>query len=83
MTLLTMYSRTYCHLCEDMRQELESLKTQLEFELEIVDIDSAPALEQRYGELVPVLLHGEHEICHYHLDGSALAGYLRQRSDRV
>ena len=33
-----------------------------------VDVDSAPELEQRYGELVPVLLFNGAELCHYFLD---------------
>ena len=45
-------------------------------ELEIVEIDDFPDLEAKYNELVPVLLHGEHEICHWHLDEAALRAYL-------
>ena len=30
--------------------------------------DTDPALEARYGELVPVLVGPEGELCHYHLD---------------
>ena len=35
-----------------------------------------PELEARWGEWVPVLLHGEHELCHYHLDEAAVRAYL-------
>jgi Glutaredoxin-like domain (DUF836) len=40
---------------------------------EEVDVDADPALEERYGEYVPVLarLDGT-EICHYFLDDAAL-----------
>jgi hypothetical protein len=48
------------------------------FTLEVVDIDADPMLEQRYGELVPVLLAGERRICHYHLDRDALDAYLAE-----
>jgi thioredoxin reductase (NADPH) len=70
---LTLYGRAYCHLCEDMRLELERLAPQLDFALDLVDVDEAEALEARYGELVPVLMHGDTEICHYFLDRAALA----------
>ena len=37
------------------------------------DVDADPALEERYGELVPVLTRPDgSEICHYRLDEQAL-----------
>jgi hypothetical protein len=37
------------------------------------DVDADPALEERYGELVPVLTRPDGtEICHYRLDEHAL-----------
>ena len=36
--------------------------------------------EAKYNELVPVLLHGEHEICHWHLDEAALRAYLEAQA---
>ena len=37
-------------------------------------------LEARYNELVPVLLHGETEICHWHLDEAVLRAYLEAQA---
>lgn len=74
---LTLYSRSWCHLCEDMLAELQVLRIRQPFELTIVDVDSEPALEQRFGEWVPVLMHGERELCHYRLDTAAVTDYLR------
>lgn len=73
---LTLYSRRWCHLCDDMLAGLQTLQSRLVFELAVIDVDSEPALEQRYGEQVPVLLHGERELCHYHLDLPAVTDYL-------
>jgi hypothetical protein len=37
------------------------------------DVDADPALEERFGELVPVLTRADgSEICHYRLDEQAL-----------
>jgi thioredoxin reductase (NADPH) len=36
-------------------------------------------LETRYGEWVPVLMAGEEEICHYHLDPDKLRAYLAEK----
>lgn len=74
---LTLYSRAWCHLCDNMLAELQILQARQPFELNIVDVDSQPALEQRFGEWVPVLVHGERELCHYHLNVPAVTDYLR------
>ena len=61
-----------------MRQALLPYQQQYGFELNVVDVDEDENLVARYNELVPVLLHGEHEICHWHLDEAALSAYLNQ-----
>jgi hypothetical protein len=44
-----------------------------------VDVDADPAIEERYGELVPVLVGSDgSEICHYALDESALQRALER-----
>lgn len=73
---LTLYYREGCHLCETMLQALRGLQPRLEFEIRLLDIDRDPRLAQRYDEWVPVLLGGEQEICHYHLDQAALEAFL-------
>lgn len=55
---------------------LRELQRCFRFELAVVDIDADPALERRYGEKVPVLAHGENELCHYRLDPAAVTAYL-------
>ena len=49
----------------------------LAFAVEVIDIDQHPALEQKWGDKVPVLMEGEAEICHYFLDETALAAHLQ------
>ncbi|MBI3141081.1 MAG: glutaredoxin family protein [Rhodocyclales bacterium] len=74
--LLTVYSRAWCHLCEDLLAALAPLREEFGFELQVVDVDAHPELEERYGELVPVLVAGEAELCHYFLDAAAVRAYL-------
>jgi thioredoxin reductase (NADPH) len=69
---LTLYYREGCHLCETMLQALRGLQPRLGFELLAEDIDRKPELRRRYDEWVPVLCHGERELCHYHLDEQAV-----------
>jgi thioredoxin reductase (NADPH) len=69
---LTLYYREGCHLCDTMLQALRGLQPSLGCEILPVDIDRDPALRRRYDEWVPVLCHGERELCHYHLDEQAV-----------
>ena len=73
---LTVYSRNYCHLCEEMIGALRHLQGLVRFDMTIVDVDAHPELEQRHGDKVPVLMHGERELCHFRLETSAVTAYL-------
>jgi glutaredoxin len=73
---ITVYSRQYCHLCDEMLNALHALQVDLSFEVEIVDVDDDSELERRYGELVPVLTLRDEIICHYHLDVAKLRAKL-------
>jgi thioredoxin reductase (NADPH) len=75
---LTVLSRTYCHLCDELLTALESHPGRHLFEVTVIDIDCEPALEAQFGDKVPVLLEADTEICHYFLDGAALDRHLAQ-----
>ncbi|CAH2896635.1 MULTISPECIES: glutaredoxin family protein [Paraburkholderia] len=77
---LTLYSRAWCHLCDDMRAALEPLLAEFGAQVEIIDVDSDPSLEARYNELVPVLLCDGIELCHYRLDESRVREALAART---
>jgi hypothetical protein len=55
-----------------MEQALRECESELDFEMQRVPIDNNAELEQAYGTLVPVLVCGSEEICHYFLDRQAL-----------
>lgn len=73
---LTVLSRSYCHLCDEMIGALRALQGGAGFAFEVRDIDDDPALEARFGERVPVLLAGHEELCHHRLDVPALNAWL-------
>jgi glutathione S-transferase len=56
-----LYARPDCHLCDEARAGLESLRADgLEFELDEIDIDSDDDLLRRFLERIPVVeLDGE------------------------
>lgn len=72
-----LYSRRYCHLCDDM---LAALQAQLGTvtPITVVDVDSDPALEARYGENVPVLMCGQAEVCRHRHDAEKVAAFIAQ-----
>ncbi|QYF92573.1 glutaredoxin family protein [Massilia sp. PAMC28688] len=75
----TLYSRAWCHLCDDMLAALLALQTeQQRFAVEVIDVDADPALVARFDELVPVLYGrlDQPELCHYFLDEGAVRAYL-------
>lgn len=80
MLRFILYSRSYCHLCEDMRAALAGLQLTMPYALDVVDVDADPDLVARYDELVPVLLgvkaSGEAmQLCHYFLDEAAVRAF--------
>jgi glutaredoxin len=59
--LVTIYSRTGCHLCENAEATVKNLKDELGFDLEIKLIDGNQELEKLYGHEIPVIhINGEH-----------------------
>lgn len=54
MTLVTIYGRTGCHLCEDALKVLQSLQDELNFKIEEILIDGNEELEKLFGEKIPV-----------------------------
>ena len=76
---LTLMFREYCSLCHKMRDALAPYQQQYGFALEVLDVDEDAALEEKYHELVPVLLDGDTEICHWFLDEEKLKAYLQAK----
>jgi glutaredoxin len=60
MTTITIYSRQGCHLCDDAQKTLESLREELNFVIDVIDIDQDAELIKLYSDQVPVI----------HIDGT-------------
>jgi glutaredoxin len=58
---VVLYGRPDCHLCDEARAGLESLRADgLDFDLDEIDIESDDELLRRYLERIPVIeLDGE------------------------
>jgi glutaredoxin len=63
---VTVFHAAGCHLCERALAQLRALRDELGFELDEVEIDGDPALEERYREWLPVVeLDGERLFTYY------------------
>lgn len=87
MIHFTLYSRTYCHLCDDMLTALRALNDLAAFSITVVDVDADKKLVEKYDELVPVLVGSmdgrpDEELCHYLLDENAVYAFIASERDR-
>jgi glutaredoxin len=76
---ITLFGKPGCHLCDEARAEIESVRRRRAFELREVDVSLDPVLHARYGERIPVLVVGGEEAFEYHVD----AGELERLLDTV
>jgi glutaredoxin len=77
---LTLYTRSGCHLCEDMKAVVLQVAHQVPLHLEEVDITGQPDLEARYGLEVPVLLIDGRKVAKFRISDSQLLRRLRGRA---
>ena len=61
MTTIPIYSRHGCHLCDDAQAVLDSMREELNFEIDVINIDEDAELVKLYSDQVPVIhIDGEH-----------------------
>lgn len=76
-----LYSRAYCHLCDDMLHALQAMPQAVGVQVQVIDVDDDQDLLRTYDELVPVLVGvgtdgASRELCHYFLDRHAVTAFL-------
>ncbi len=75
---LVLLSRPECELCEQMLQQLAVLGRRFALPpVEVLDVDSDPELQRRYGLKIPVLLIDGVPVCSVRLDAPELLRLLR------
>jgi glutaredoxin len=82
MTVLTIYSRPGCHLCDEMkatvRRSVQSAPRPVS--IEEIDISSEPELERRFGQEIPVLMVDGRKAAKYRITEEELLRILATRS---
>lgn len=76
MPQVVLYTRPGCHLCDDVKQHLAALATELTFSVDEVNIESEPALRVRYGHDIPVVTVEGREAFRHRFDESRLRKLL-------
>ena len=77
-SIVTIYGRTGCHLCEKVVETLNPLQSDLNFQIEEILIDNDVELEKLYGQLIPVVhIDGKH-FTHFHLDVMEFKSFLEK-----
>ncbi|QSG05135.1 glutaredoxin family protein [Halapricum desulfuricans] len=76
---ITVYRRHPCELCEEAVETIESAaeEASIPVAIETVDVDSDPALRDRYGDRVPVVAVDGRERFELFVDETELIGALR------
>jgi glutaredoxin len=85
MSVVTLYTRPGCHLCDEAREVILSLHGSTSpFELREIDIESDPELHARYLERIPVIEVDGKQVAELHVDAPTLRRVLtRPRSGTV
>jgi len=78
--VVTLYTRSGCHLCEEAERVLLAEQASTPLELVTVDVDSDPELVRRYGVRVPVVAVDGAELFEYEVPLDLLRARLRGRS---
>ncbi len=79
MTLVTLYGKPGCCLCEEARELIEAVRRERPFELREVDVSVDPMLNNAFGERIPVVEVDGREAFEYRVDPAE----LRRRLDTV
>ena len=67
---VTLYTRPGCHLCEQAKEEMRRAGGADLYTLEEINIETDPALIERYGTEIPVILINGIKAFKYHLSAA-------------
>jgi glutaredoxin len=74
-----LLTRAGCHLCDDMARLLDDVLPRRGLDYESVDVDGDPALRERFGQSVPVLLRDDSVVAKVRTDRAQLERIVARR----
>ena len=78
MSVVVLYGRPGCHLCDEMKKQIAPLVAKFKANLREVNIDADPILLARYNEEVPVLFLGSRKVAKYSVNIEQLRAQLQR-----
>ena len=78
MLRIEIYSRPGCHLCDDAKAVIESARTPCPLDLKVINIETDPALEAKYGTEIPVIFINGQEAFRHRVDKARLERKLSE-----
>ncbi|HET9531206.1 MAG TPA: glutaredoxin family protein [Blastocatellia bacterium] len=75
---VTLYTRPGCHLCDEAKSAIRSISPGEVFTLEEINIDSDPALVEKYGYDIPVVLINGIKVFKHRVDPREFRRKLRR-----
>lgn len=82
-TVITLYTRHGCHLCETAKQAILELKNEWDFTLEEVDIEQSDVLTEQYGLMIPVVQIDGEMAAFGQIDKNSLSNRLQQKKRKL
>jgi len=79
MATVTLFSRPGCHLCDDARAILKTVRASHPFDLQERDIEADDATFKAYLERIPVVVLDGRELYELFVDPDDLRGRLAAR----
>ena len=76
---LLLYFRKDCCLCDEMQAIIGVVGKNIPLELEEIDVDSSPALQELYGEEVPLLFIDGRKAFKYRVTAQELRRRLKKQ----
>jgi glutaredoxin len=80
VSVVTVYGKPECHLCDAALEVLRELRAQRPFELVEVDITTDDRLHARYLERIPVVALDGEELFDFFVDVDVLTARLDDRT---
>ncbi len=80
-TLITLYTRNRCPLCDKAKAVLLELQEEWDFVLEEVDIEGNDELTERYGLMIPVVHFNGEEIAYGVVNKFDISNRLQEKKE--
>lgn len=78
-----LYTRPGCHLCEEARREMLAANCAEDYTLEEINIETDPALVERYGWEIPVIYINGIKAFKYRVTAAEFKSKLKRLSQQL